>query len=394
MNILQELEVREIEELYININPIQAGGRLNAESRKAIISYADGYSVCDFCVKPNRLDYIQKPPIEKFFKELAKFVNMDIARVISGARQGFRIVIQELVKESDIVIVSALAHYSLCLAIESVGGIWKEVQLEKNKVTPEALEQTINEVLKKEGKKPELIALEHFDYQFGNEHDIKNLSMVAKKYEIPFLYNGAYSVGILPVDGKDLGVDFIVGSGHKSMSSPAPTGLIATTNEFASRVFKTTQSTGNITGRKFGIKEVNLLGCTVMGAPLIAMMAGFPYVKERVNNFPEELEKVNFFVKEFLRIDGNKILSELPRKHTLTRVDTKNTFGEVAKKSRKKGYFLYEALKKRGIVGITPGITTEWKLNTYGLSWEQIKYLTNAFLEIAEENNLYIKPSN
>ncbi|NLB01115.1 MAG: O-phospho-L-seryl-tRNA:Cys-tRNA synthase, partial [Methanomicrobiales archaeon] len=44
-----DIESRDVEEMYINIDPIQAGGRLTAEALRAAISYGDGYSVCDNC---------------------------------------------------------------------------------------------------------------------------------------------------------------------------------------------------------------------------------------------------------------------------------------------------------------------------------------------------------
>ncbi len=69
---IEDIEVRAREELFININPIQAAGRLTPEAMKAIISYGDGYSTCDWCRKPFRLDKIQRPPIIDFHRELAK----------------------------------------------------------------------------------------------------------------------------------------------------------------------------------------------------------------------------------------------------------------------------------------------------------------------------------
>ncbi|MCU0631002.1 MAG: O-phospho-L-seryl-tRNA:Cys-tRNA synthase, partial [Methanoregulaceae archaeon] len=65
------IEARQVNELFINIDPIQAGGRLTADAMKAVIAYGDGYSVCDNCRKPNRLDYISKPPIAGFHQEVA-----------------------------------------------------------------------------------------------------------------------------------------------------------------------------------------------------------------------------------------------------------------------------------------------------------------------------------
>ncbi|HOI14629.1 MAG TPA: O-phospho-L-seryl-tRNA:Cys-tRNA synthase, partial [Methanoculleus sp.] len=52
------LDIRNREESYINVQPIQAAGRLTLEARKALIAYGDGYSTCDACRKPFRLDKI------------------------------------------------------------------------------------------------------------------------------------------------------------------------------------------------------------------------------------------------------------------------------------------------------------------------------------------------
>ena len=282
---------------------------------------------------------------------------MDVARVVRGARDGFRIVTNALLEKGDVVLVSALAHYSLCLAIEAAGGVWREVPLADGKITGEAVASKIEEVKEKTGRLPKLVAIEHFDYVFGNEHDVKGVAKVCREFGVPFLYNGAYSVGVMPVDGKDIGADFVVGSGHKSMAAPAPTGVLATTEEWASVVFKTAEARGDVTGRKFGVKETHLLGCTVMGAPLVAMMAAFPHVKERVEKWDAEVRKSNFFVSELLKIEGTEVLSEMPRRHTLTKVSTVNSFDKVARTHKRRGFFLHDELRKWKIVGIFPGAT-------------------------------------
>lgn len=388
---LGNLNIRTREEEFINIHPIQAAGRLTPEARKAIISYGDGYSTCDFCRKPFRLDRITKPPIEEFHQDLAKFLNMDQVRVVPGARRGFQAVTQSLLERGDSVIVSSLAHYTEFLAIEVAGGVVKEVPLnENNVVTADATARKIEDVMRETGKLPALIMIDHFDYQFGNEHEISGIARVAKEYDVPFLYNGAYTVGIKPVDGKKIGADFIVGSGHKSMASMAPSGVLATTDEWAPSVFRTTQMTGDITGRRFGIKEVENLGCTLMGGTLISMMASFPRVKERTENWEEEIRKSNYFLEKLQTIGGSKVLSEWPRKHTLTKVDTTGSFDVVAKNHKRRGFFFSDELKDRGIVGQFTGATRSWKLNTYGLSWDQIKYAADSFLEIASKYGLDI----
>ncbi|MFA7071101.1 MAG: O-phospho-L-seryl-tRNA:Cys-tRNA synthase, partial [Methanoculleus sp.] len=107
-----DIDARDVEEMYINIDPIQAGGRLTADAMKAAIAFGDGYSVCDNCRSPFRLDYIQNPPIAQFHADLAAWLNMDTVRVVPGARRGFQAVASTYVEKGDPVIVTSLAHYT------------------------------------------------------------------------------------------------------------------------------------------------------------------------------------------------------------------------------------------------------------------------------------------
>ena len=386
------LDVRSREEQYINIHPIQAAGRLTTEARKAIISYGDGYSTCDACRKPFRLDKISKPGIAEFHDDLAKWLNMDQARVVPGARRGFQAVAGTLVGKGDTVVVSALAHYTEFLAVENAGGVVKEVPLNDNHiVTGEATANKIEEVKSETGKLPVLVMIDHFDYQYANEHEIATIGKVAHQYDIPFLYNGAYAVGVMPVDGKKIGADFVVGSGHKSMASVAPSGVLAMTEEWVPKALRTTAMVGDLTKRKFGIKEVEMLGCTLMGGTLLSMMASFPTVKERVLHWDEEVKKSNFFIDTLLKISGSKVLSEYPKKHTLTKIDTTGSFDTVAQTHKRRGFYFSDELSSRGIVGEFAGATRTWKLNTYGLNWRQVHYLADTFTEIAEKYNLQVQ---
>ncbi len=389
--ICETVEVRTRDEQYISIQPIQVGGKLTVDAMKALISYGDGYSVCDLCRKPFRLDKIEKPNIRQFHEDLAEFVNMDKARVVPGARRGFQAVVSTFVERGDPVMLTELGHYTEYLAIENAGGIPREIPASGDKViTAEAAAGKIEEVKKETGKLPKLIMVDHFDYSLANEHDVKGIGKIAKEYDIPFMYNGAYTVGIMPVDGKKIGADFVVGSGHKSMASPAPVGVLAGNGELVEKVFRKTNIEGDISKRRFGVKEVEMMGCTVMGAPIIGMMASFPHVKERVKNWDKEVEHSRYFIEQFMRISGNKVISEMPRKHTLSKVNTSETFDKVAKTHKKRGFFFSHELKEKRIVGIFEGATRSFKLNVYGLSDENIKYLADAFIDIASKYKLPI----
>ena len=386
------IEARQVDELFINIDPIQAGGRLTADAMKAVVAYGDGYSVCDNCRKPNRLDYISKPPIAEFHKDLAKWLNMNAVRTVPGARRGFQAVAQTYVKKGDPVLLTSLSHYTEFLAVEEAGGVAREIPTDENKlVTPDAAAAKIEAVKKESGRVPAIAFIDHVDYQYGNVHDVAGIAKVAHQYDIPVVCNGAYTVGILPVDGKALGVDFVVGSGHKSMAAPAPSGILAATAEREKEVFRTTTITGDVTNRKFGIKEPEMMGCTLMGATLIGMMASFPHVKERTKHFDLELANHRIVMEALLSIEETKCLSEYPRKHTMTRVDTTASFDRVAESHKKRGYYLQSALEERGITGLIPGATKIWKFNTYGTTRKQAEHLAAAFVGIARENGIAIR---
>jgi Sep-tRNA:Cys-tRNA synthetase len=386
------IEARQVDELFINIDPIQAGGRLTSDAMKAVIAYGDGYSVCDNCRKPNRLDYISKPPIAEFHRDVAKWLNMDAVRTVPGARRGFQAVAHTYVKKGDPVLLTSLSHYTAFLAVEEAGGIAREIPAnDQRRVTPDAAAEKIEIVKREAGKTPVLAIIDQVDYQFGNVHDVAGIAKVARQYDIPVVCNGAYTVGILPVDGKALNVDFVVGSGHKSMAAPAPSGILAARAEREKEVFRTTEITGDVTNRKFGIKEPEMMGCTLMGATLVGMMASFPHVKERTKHFDRELANHRIVMEALLSIEGTTCLSEYPRKHTMTRVDTTGSFDRVAGSHKKRGYFLQSSLEEKGITGVIPGATKVWKFNTYGATPGQAEHLAGAFVAIARENGLALR---
>ena len=381
------------EEEYINLQPIQRGGILTEEARRAILEFGDGYSTCDWCPpKTARLDMITNPPIQQFYADLAEFLGMDTARVVTRCREGKFIAFRMLGKPGDYLVLDSLSHYSTYIAAEMAELRVKEVP---NSGEPEyrvdlnAYAAKIEEVKKETGKLPAAVLLTHVDYMYGNLNDAKVVGRIAKEYNIPFILNCAYSAGIIPLDGTEMGADIITGSGHKSWAASAPTGILAMGQSLNDKILARPKIEGDLTKRKFVQKELALLGCTVMGAPLITLMASFPEVVKRVDRWEEELEKIRFLVSELEKIEGVRQRGIRPKQHTLTHFETESFF-KISETHKRRGYFLYDELRKRKIVGIQPGLTKHFKLNTYGLTWDQVKYVRDAFFEIALKYGLKI----
>mgnify|MGYP000362526331 CR=1 FL=1 len=378
---------------YINLNPIQRGGILTESARKALVEFGDGYSVCDWCPpKTPRLDMIKTPPVSDFVEDVAVFLGMDVARIVTRCREGKFITFLTLGKPGDWIVVDGLAHYSTYVAAEAAGLRVKEVPHSGHpeyKVNLEAYAGKIEEVKKETGKLPVAVLLTHVDSFYGNLNDAAQVAKICHDYGVPFILNAAYTAGVMPVNGKSLGVDVLVSSGHKSWAASAPTGILSMNEEISKRILLKSSIVGDWSGRRFSVKEYPLLGCTVMGAPLVTLMASFPHVVERVKNWEEEVKKARYLVDQLEKIEGTKQLGIKPKQHTLIHVESMG-FYKISQTHRRRGFFLYEELKKRKIVGIQPGLTKHFKFNVYGLTWDQVKYVAESFLEIAEKYKLSI----
>lgn len=387
LNMYLDLHREFAREDYINLNPIQRGGILTEAARKALVEFGDGYSICDWCPpKEPRLDSIDRPPIRQFLMDLAKFLGMDVARVVTRCREAKFIAFTMLGKPGDWVVIDSLAHYSTYAAAELAGLNVKEVP---NSGYPEfrldldAYASKIDEVKSETGKLPAAVLLTHVDYHYGNLNDAAEVGKICREYGVPFILNAAYTAGVMPVDGRKIGAEVIVSSGHKSWAACAPTGILAMREDVAKEILKRSSR------RELAAKEYALLGCTVMGGPLITLMASFPHVVKRVKKWQEEVEKAKYLLERLERIEGTRQLGTKPKQHTLIHIESVG-FNKVSQTHKRRGFFLYDELKKKKIVGIQPGLTKHFKLNTYGLSWDQVKYVASAFQEIAEKNGLKV----
>lgn len=351
----------------INLNPIQRGGILTKEAREALIEFGDGYSVYD--ISPG-LEIEDMPIIKEFISaSLPEFLGADIARLTLGAREGIFNVMHSITKPGDTIIVDGNRHYTTIIAAERANLKIVEV---KNSGEPEYKinVEDYEELIKK--YKPAMILLTYPDGNYGNLPDAKKLGALAKKYQIPYLINGAYSVGRMPIKMKELGADFIIGSCHKSMASSGVLGVLGMDKKFEKVVLRKSEI--------YPLKEIEFSGSELRGTAVATLIASFPAVRERIKNWDKEVEKARYFSKEMEKL-GLKQLGEKPHNHDLMFFET-TVLHKISMKHKKRGYFLYHELKKRGIGGIKPGMTKNFKVSTYQLTKEEIDRVIEAFREI------------
>jgi len=272
------------------------------------------------------------------------------------------------------VVADGNAHYTTLLAAE-LAGLKVELVPPSEKphymVDPQGYDEAI-ERAKGRGERVGMAVLTYPDGNYGNLVDAKAVSDICHREEVPLMLNGAYSVGRMPIRARRLGADVIVGSGHKSMASSGPIGVLGTTEELGSRIFRRSELVPN--------KEVEMLGCTLRGAGVLTMMASFPAVVERTNRWDEEVEKARWFAGEMEKL-GLALMGDRPHNHDLMFFKSEILY-EISQTAKKGRYFLYRELKKRNIFGIKPGLTRQFKLSTYLLSRKELETVIAAFEEI------------
>jgi Sep-tRNA:Cys-tRNA synthetase len=352
----------------INIMPLQTGGILTDAAREALVEFGDGYSVCDFC--SGELSDITTPPVRQFIREvLPPFLGCDVAAVTYGARDGMFMVMHSLAGAGDSVIVDGNRHYTTVMAADRAG---LEVIEVPHCGYPGFMINVDEYGPLVEKHRPRLVVLTYPDGKYGNLPDAGRLGEIARRYDVPYLLSGAYAVGRMPVKMDDVGADFIVGSGHKSMASAGPSGVLGMKKKWREVVLRKSKVYGN--------KEVECLGCTLRGVPLVTLMASFPQVEERVGHWDEQVCKAQWFSAELEEL-GFRQLGEKPHRHDLMAFETP-MFYDISKRVRDRGYFLYKELKARGIWGLQPGMTKVVKVSTFAADEEQLSLVVNSFRAI------------
>ncbi|HKA35170.1 MAG TPA: cysteine desulfurase [Thermoanaerobaculia bacterium] len=164
---------------------------------------------------------------EKARERARAFINAAEAREIvfvRGTTEGINLVAQTYgranVHRGDEVVISALEHHSnivpwqiLC---EEKGAKLRVAPIdERGQIRLEELEKLLSE-------KTRIVAVSHISNALGTANPIRRIVEMAHSHGIPVLVDGAQAVPRIPVDVRELDVDFYTFSGHKMY---APTGV-------------------------------------------------------------------------------------------------------------------------------------------------------------------------
>ena len=164
---------------------------------------------------------------EEAHEEVAKFINargMEETIFVRGTTEAINLVAyswgcRNLTKEDE-VIVSLMEHHSNLVPWEILSKLrgFDVVYVNVKKDGTLDYEDFENKI----SKKTKIVCISHVSNVSGVVNDVKKIAKVAHEHNALTLVDGAQSVPHLPVNVKDLEVDFLAFSGHKMLG---PTGI-------------------------------------------------------------------------------------------------------------------------------------------------------------------------
>lgn len=165
--------------------------------------------------------------VSKTRKEIAKFINSEVNEVVftSGDTEAINLVAYgyalDNLKKGDKILLSVTEHasnvlpwYRIC---ELTGAEVVFVELENKRITVNSVKNAFNKY-----SNIKLAAFAHVGNVLGYEINAKEIASICHSHGALLLLDGAQSVPHMPIDFKDLDVDFLTFSAHKMCG---PTGI-------------------------------------------------------------------------------------------------------------------------------------------------------------------------
>ena len=139
----------------------------------------------------------------------------------SNCTHGLNIAIRTLVSPGDRVVISGFEHNAVTRPLHGLGA---EISVAGRRLFD--WEDTLYSFEKAMKSHPKAAIFTHVSNVFGYILPVEPMAQLCRQYQVPFIIDGAQSAGVLELDQRKLGADFIAMPGHKGLMGPQGTGLL------------------------------------------------------------------------------------------------------------------------------------------------------------------------
>ena len=139
----------------------------------------------------------------------------------ANGTHGLNIAIRSLVKPGDRVVITGFEHNAVTRPLQLLGAT---VTVAGRRLFDRADTLRKWEAALKQGQ--DAAVFTHVSNVFGYILPVQEMAALCRRYGVPFVVDAAQSAGMLNVNLRSLGADFIAMPGHKGLLGPQGTGLL------------------------------------------------------------------------------------------------------------------------------------------------------------------------
>lgn len=246
-------------------------------------------------------------------RKIADFIGVSKDEIVfvRNTTEAENLLADSLEVEGDILL-SEMAHHSEQLPwrrkAEEEGKNIEYIETEQGKISLASAKEKITE-------ETGLVAISHVSNIFGLENPVEEIADIAHKNNALLVLDAAQSVPHMPVDVKELGVDFLCFSGHK-MLGPSGIGILYGKEELLEDMEPYQVGGGMIKSvQKETIEYADSPERFEAGTPNIAgavgLKAAIEYLEERGMKQVQEHDRklAEIMIEGLMEIEGVKVLS-------------------------------------------------------------------------------------
>lgn len=167
--------------------------------------------------------------VYKTREALANFFNAESEENVVftlNCTQAINMVLKGFLKDGDHVVTSCLEHNAVMRPLNTLEK--KGIKFTVADVSPFNHDETVNNFRNAINEKTKLFICTHASNVIGYRLPIERICALAHQYGIFVAVDIAQSGGVLPIDIKDSGIDFLCGAGHKGLYGAMGTGFLIT----------------------------------------------------------------------------------------------------------------------------------------------------------------------
>ena len=172
--------------------------------------------------------------------KLRSLVNAPHAKQIaffSNGTAALNAAIFGVIKQGDHVVTTVLEHNSVLRPLQSLGdrGVIRLTIVECNNAGQVDTERLLDAV----DDKTSLVAVTHASNVTGAVQDVRAIGERLADHRALFLCDAAQTLGYLPLDMTECGIDLLASPGHKGTLGPLGTGMLAVSDKAVGRLLPT-----------------------------------------------------------------------------------------------------------------------------------------------------------